>query len=53
MRLAEDAAMQDPEITALTAQYYEKQAAMEVVTSANEPDYKLMAEISKEMSDLQ
>ena len=53
MRMAEDAASQDPALTALSARYYEKRQEMEELTTADSPDFERMGVLSNEMSAIQ
>ena len=53
MRMAEDAAAQDPALAELSARYYEKRQEMESLTTGDNPDFERMGVLSNEMSGIQ
>lgn len=53
MRMAEDAASQDPTLTEMCARYYEKRQELEQLTANKDPDFERMGTLNQEMSDIQ
>ena len=53
MRLAEEAAMNDPEMMRLSAKYYEKYQEMQDATGEDKPDFEKIAALSKELEQVQ
>ncbi|MBO2517710.1 MAG: hypothetical protein CW338_10680 [Clostridiales bacterium] len=53
MRMAEDAASNDPQVTDFAAKYYEKRQELEGLTAAENPDFDKMGQLTKELDEIQ
>lgn len=53
MRMAEDAASNDNQVMEYAAKYYEKRQELEGLTTAENPDFDKMGQLTKEMDEIQ
>ena len=53
MRVTEDAAMNNPDMTAVFARYQEKRSEVEALTMQKEPDFDQLGKLTKELQSIQ